>query len=107
MLKRQKQLNLNKMQLKAKAKIKKIKPKYENYSTLFHSRSEVEGLYQALSEFATVNGLVISVIEKGKPVVISKSQVLDKKKQRRRKRRRRKSNLKSKSKKASPIIKYL
>ena len=59
--------------IKTKAKIKKIKPKYENYSTLFHSRSEVEGLYQALSEFATVNGLVISVIEKGKPVVISKS----------------------------------
>ena len=46
-------------------KNKKIKPKYENYSTLFHSKAEVEGLYQNLSEFASINGLVISVIEKG------------------------------------------
>ncbi len=77
--------------IKAKAKIKKIKPKYENYSTLFHSRSEVEGLYQALSEFATVNGLVISVIEKGKPVVISKSQVLDNKKMKKKKKKKKKN----------------
>ena len=51
--------------ISVKRKIKKIKPKYENYSTLFHSKAEVEGLYQNLSEFATINGLVISVIEKG------------------------------------------
>ena len=49
--------------VKAKKKIKKIKPKYENYSTLFHSKAEVEGLYQNLSEFASMNGLIISVIE--------------------------------------------
>ena len=65
---------------KTKRKIKKIKPKYENYSTLFHSRSEVEGLYQNLSEFASVNGLVISKIEKGKPIEVSKAEVLNKKK---------------------------
>ena len=47
---------------KTKKKIKKLKPQYENYSTLFHSRAEVEGLYQNLSEFASVNGLVISKI---------------------------------------------
>jgi len=29
-----------------KKKIKKVKPEYENYSTLFHSKAEVEGLYQ-------------------------------------------------------------
>ena len=68
-------------------KIKKIKPKFENYSTLFHSRAEVEGLYQNLSEFALVNGLVISVIEKGKPVVVSKAQALGKKTKKKKKKK--------------------
>ena len=63
--------------ISVKRKIKKIKPKYENYSTLFHSKAEVEGLYQNLSEFATINGLVISVIEKGKPTEVSKSEILN------------------------------
>ena len=48
----------------AKSKIKKMRPEYEQYSTLFHSRAEVEGLYQTLSEFAAMNNLVISKIEK-------------------------------------------
>ena len=48
----------------AKAKIKKIKPRYEQYSTLFHTRAEVEGLYQTLSEYAGANNLIISKIEK-------------------------------------------
>ena len=47
-----------------KKKIKKMKPEYEAYSTLFHTRAEVEGLYQTLSEYATMNNLVISKIEK-------------------------------------------
>ncbi len=47
-----------------KKKIKKMKPEYESYSTLFHSRAEVEGLYQTLSEYAAMNNLVISKIEK-------------------------------------------
>ena len=47
-----------------KKKIKKMKPEYDQYSTLFHSRAEVEGLYQTLSEYATMNNLVISKIEK-------------------------------------------
>jgi hypothetical protein len=33
-------------------KIKKLTPQYENFSTLFHTKSEVEGLYQSLSHFA-------------------------------------------------------
>ena len=70
---------------KIKKKIKKLKPQYENYSTLFHSRAEVEGLYQNLSEFASINGLVISKIEKGKPLVISKAEVLSKKKKKKKK----------------------
>ena len=70
-----------------KQKIKKIKPKYENYSTLFHSKAEVEGLYQNLSEFATINGLVISVIEKGKPQQVSKSEILNKGKKKKKKKK--------------------
>ena len=77
-----------------KQKIKKIKPKYENYSTLFHSKAEVEGLYQNLSEFATINGLVISVIEKGKPQQVSKSEILNKGKKKKKKKKK-----KAKSKK--------
>ena len=56
----------------AKKKIKKMKPEYEKYSTLFHTRAEVEGLYQTLSEFAAMNNLVISKIEKKKIEEITK-----------------------------------
>ena len=73
-----------------KQKIKKIKPKYENYSTLFHSKAEVEGLYQNLSEFATLNGLVISVIEKGKPQQVSRSEILNKSKKKKKKKKKKK-----------------
>ena len=52
-------------QIKSKQrKIKKLKPRYDEYSTLFHSRAEVEGLYNTLSVFAGENDLVISKIEK-------------------------------------------
>ena len=61
---------------KAKRKIKKLTPEYEKYSTLFHSKAEVEGLYQSLSQFAGENGLVISKIQKGKPVAVSKAAAL-------------------------------
>ena len=77
--------------LSVKRKIKKIKPKYENYSTLFHSKAEVEGLYQNLSEFATINGLVISVIEKGKPTEVSKSEILAGKKKKKKKKKKAKN----------------
>ena len=72
---------------KTKKKIKKLKPQYENYSTLFHSRAEVEGLYQNLSEFAAINGLVISKIVKGKPIVVSKAEVLNQKKKKKKKKK--------------------
>ena len=62
----------------AKVKIKKLRPRYEQYSTLFHSRAEVEGLYQTLSEFAGMNDLVISRIEKGKIEEVSKKAALAK-----------------------------
>ena len=74
-----------------KNKIKKLRPKYEKYSTLFHTRAEVEGLYQTLSEFAGQNGLVISKIEKKKPEEVSKSDVLGKKKKKKKKATKKKS----------------
>ena len=55
-----------------KKKIKKLTPQYEKYSTLFHSRAEVEGLYQTLSEFADQNNLIISKIEKKEIKEVSK-----------------------------------
>ena len=45
---------------------------------MFHTRSEVEGLYETLSEFADMNGLVISKIEKKKAESVSKNQALNK-----------------------------
>jgi Tfp pilus assembly protein PilO len=61
-----------------KKKIKKLQPEFKNFSTLFHTRAEVEGLYETLSEFAEMNGLVISRIEKKKAESVSKDQALNK-----------------------------
>ena len=61
-----------------KSKIKKLTPEYEDYSTLFHSKAEVEGLYQTLSVYAGQNNLVISKIKKGKPTPITKAAVIAK-----------------------------
>ena len=61
-----------------KNKIKELTPKYENYSTLFHTRAEVEGLYQTLSEHAGANGLVITKIIKKNVKEVSKAEALAK-----------------------------
>ena len=61
--------------IKFKARIKKLKPEFEDSSTLFHSKAEVEDLYQSLSKHAGVNGLVISKIEKKKPIPVMKDGV--------------------------------
>ena len=74
-----------------KKKIKKVKPEYENYSTLFHSKAEVEGLYQTLSEYASSNGLIISKISKGKPKAITKSSLSKKKKKKKKKSKKKKT----------------
>ena len=55
-----------------RTKIKKMEPIVEKNSTLFHSKEEVEGLYQSLSRFAGAFGLVISKIEKQKPKPVLK-----------------------------------
>tara|TARA_B100000029_G_scaffold500721_1_gene572885 strand:+ start:1285 stop:1923 length:639 start_codon:yes stop_codon:yes gene_type:complete len=59
--------------IKYKARIKKLKPEFEESSTLFHSKAEVEDLYQSLSKYASVNGLIISKIEKKKPKPVLKA----------------------------------
>ena len=76
----------------SKAKIKKLTPRYEQYSTLFHSKAEVEGLYDTLSQFAGINNLVISKIEKGKPKAITKASAIasTEKKKKKKKRKSRK-----------------
>ena len=62
----------------AKKKIKKIRPQYEEYSTLFHTKAEVEGLYQTLSVFAGNNNLIISKIEKKDIKATSKAEAIAK-----------------------------
>ena len=62
----------------SKKKIEKLRPQFEQYSTLFHTRAEVEGLYQTLSEFAGMNDLIISKIEKKKIKEVSKKDALAK-----------------------------
>ena len=85
-----------------KKKIKKMKPEYDQYSTLFHSRAEVEGLYQTLSEYAAMNNLVIAKIEKNEIKEVTKAAALAQatgKKQKKKKK-------KKKAKKAANAIAY-
>ena len=63
--------------IKNKKKLKKLEPEYKVQSTLFHSKAEVEGLYQSLSRYAGANGLIISKIEKKKPVPVLKEGVAE------------------------------
>ena len=58
-----------------KKRIQKMKPDFDKTSTLFHSKAEVEGLYESLSKYADVNGLVITKIEKKKPEPVFKQGV--------------------------------
>ena len=60
-----------------KSKLKKIEPEFEKNSTLFHSREEVEGLYQSLSKYAGANNLIVSKIQKQKPKPVLKPGVTD------------------------------
>jgi len=78
-------------------KIKKLTPEYEKYSTLFHTRAEVEGLYQTLSEFADDNNLIISKIEKKEVKEVSKADALEKvsKKKKKKKKKPKKRSIKN------------
>ena len=50
-----------------KASVKKLEPEYNKNSKLFHSKKEVEDLYQNISKYALMNGLSITNLKKGEP----------------------------------------
>ena len=68
-----------------KKEIKHLTPDYKNNSSLFHSKEEVEDLYNTLSVFATANNLEILKIEKRSPVQIFTSKQKKKKKKKKKK----------------------
>ena len=53
-------------------KIKELTPEFKKNSALFHSKAEVEGLYESLSLFADKNKLIISKISKKDPEAVLK-----------------------------------
>ena len=53
--------------------VKKMEPKYEKSSKMFHSQKEVEDLYQNISNFAMTNGLSIINIVKGEPKAVGQN----------------------------------
>ena len=86
---------------KTKKTIKKLTPEYKKHSTLFHTKAEVEGLYQTLSYYAGLNGLVISKIQKEDPKAVAKSGKASKKKKKKKKKKKA-----TKKKSASNIAYY-
>ena len=50
-----------------KKTIKKLEPEFKKNSKLFHSKKEVEDLYQNISNFALANGLSIVNLKKADP----------------------------------------
>ena len=90
--------NFNQQIKSSKKKIDKIKPQYDQYSTLFHTRAEVEGLYQTLSEFAGMNDLVISKIEKKEIKEVSKADAIAKATGKKNKKKKKKKKKKEKKK---------
>ena len=54
-----------------KKTIKKLEPDFKKNSKLFHSKKEVEDLYQNISNFALANGLSIVNLKKVEPIAVS------------------------------------
>ena len=52
------------------ASVKELEPKYKKSSKLFHSKKEVEDLYQNITNFTMTNGLTIINIQKGEPMAV-------------------------------------
>ena len=57
-----------------KAAVEKLEPDYAKNSKLFHSKKEVEDLYQNISKFALINGLSITNLKKGEPKSVARVQ---------------------------------
>ena len=87
-----------------KSRIKKLTPEYEKYSTLFHTKAEVEGLYETLSYYAGLNNLVISKIEKQDIKGVSKADALAESSGKKKKKK--KKTKKTKKRKASTMAYY-
>ena len=66
-------LEFNNNIITLKQSIKKLEPEYKKNSKLFHSKKEVEDLYQNISKFALLNGLSIINLTKGEPKAVSGS----------------------------------
>ena len=98
--------NFNQQIKSSKKKIDKIKPQYDQYSTLFHTRAEVEGLYQTLSEFAGMNDLVISKIEKKEIKEVSKADAIAKATGKKNKKKKKKKKGKKKDVKKVESVAY-
>ena len=80
-----------------KKKIKELTPEYEKYSTLFHTKAEVEGLYETLSYYAGLNNLVITKIEKKDSKGVSKAEALESVSKKKKKKKKKKKSTKKKS----------
>ena len=71
MLQKEQQTQVLKQEINLlKSKIKKIQPEYDKKSKLFHSQKEVEGLYQNISNFASMNSLNIVNLNKENPIPV-------------------------------------
>ena len=66
-------LEFNSNIITIKKSIKKLEPEYKKNSKLFHSKKEVEDLYQNISKFALLNGLSIINLTKSEPKPVSSS----------------------------------
>ena len=66
-------LEFNNNIITVKKSIKELEPEYEKNSKLFHSKKEVEDLYQNISKFALLNGLSIINLTKSEPKPVSGS----------------------------------
>ena len=60
--------------VKLREEVEKLKPEYNKNSKLFHSKKEVEDLYQNISNFAMTNGLSIINIVKGEPKAVGQNE---------------------------------
>ena len=56
-----------------KASVKKLEPEYNKNNKLFHSKKEVEDLYQNISKYALMNGLSITNLKKGEPKSVAEA----------------------------------
>ena len=66
-------LEFNNNIVTVKKSIKKLEPEYKKNSKWFHSKKEVEDLYQNISKFALLNGLSIINLTKSEPKAVSGS----------------------------------